>query len=101
MPETDSRAPNEVDLREFYEAFPYPPEERNLDHFADGSQVVEGSPRHWFHLYFPDRPYTGDIDVLVAGCGTCQAARFSVLKTRGYKRIRADRRDRRRTDACE
>ena len=79
MPETDSLAPNEVDLREFYEAFPYPPEERNLDHFADGSQVVEGSPRHWFHLYFPDRPYTGDIDVLVAGCGTCQAARFSVL----------------------
>ena len=82
MPETDSRAPNEVDLREFYEAFPYPPEERNLDHFADGSQVVEGSPRHWFHLYFPDRAHTEDIDVLVAGCGTCQAARFSVLNPR-------------------
>ncbi len=46
LPETDSLAPNEVDLRTFYEAFPYPPEERNLDHFADGSQVVEGSPRH-------------------------------------------------------
>ena len=82
MPETDSRAPNEVDLRTFYEAFPYPPEERNLDHFADGSQVVEGSPRHWFHLYFPDRAHTEDIDVLVAGCGTCQAARFSVLNPR-------------------
>ena len=79
LPETDSPAPNEVDLRTFYEAFPYPPEERNLDHFADGSQVVEGSPRHWFPLYFPDRPYTEDIDVLVAGCGTCQAARLSVL----------------------
>ena len=82
LPETDSLASNEVDLREFYEAFPYPPEERNLDHFADGSQVVEGSPRHWFHLYFPDRVHTEDIDVLVAGCGTCQAARFSVLNPR-------------------
>ena len=79
MPETDSLAPNEVDLRDFYEAFPYPPPEPNLDHFADGSQVVEGSPRHWFHLYFPDRAHAEDIDVLVAGCGTCQAARFSVL----------------------
>ena len=82
LPERDSPAPDEVDLRTFYEAFPYPPEERNLDHFADGSQVVEGSPRHWFHLYFPDRAYTEDIDVLVAGCGTCQAARFAVLNPR-------------------
>ena len=79
MPETDSLAPSAVDLRKFYEAFPYPPPEPNLDHFADGSQVVEGSPRHWFHLYFPDRAHTEDIDVLVAGCGTCQAARFAVL----------------------
>ncbi len=72
----------EVDVRKFYETFPYPPREEDLDGFRDGTHIAEGSPRHWFHLYFPERAPSEDLEVLVAGCGMYQAARFALLNPR-------------------
>ncbi len=43
----------------------------------EGSATVVGSPSHWFHVYFPARKPTTDLDVLVAGCGTDLAAQLA------------------------
>ena len=43
----------------------------------EGSATVVGSPSHWFHVYFPARKPTADLDVLVAGCGTDLAAQLA------------------------
>lgn len=34
-------------------------------------------PRHAHRLLWPDRPYRSDLDILIAGCGTNQAAVFA------------------------
>ena len=64
---------------EFYTAHPYPPPVDNLDRARD----EWGDPnrhRAEFHLLWPDRPYHADLDILVAGCGTWQAAKYAVCR---------------------
>lgn len=34
-------------------------------------------PSHAHRLFWPDRPYRPDLDILIAGCGTNQAAVFA------------------------
>jgi SAM-dependent methyltransferase len=64
-------------IQQFYTRHPYPPPVANLDRARD--EWRDGTRhRPEFHLYWPDRPYRAALDVLVAGCGTWQAARFAV-----------------------
>ena len=74
----DASTPKTGDIiSDFYSRHPYPPPLDSLDraialwtdpmvHLAE------------FHLLWPHKEYRGDMDVLVAGCGTWQAARVAV-----------------------
>ena len=64
-------------IGEFYTNHPYPPPIDNLDRARD-MWKDENVHRAEFHLLFPDREYGADFDVLVAGCGTWQSAKFAI-----------------------
>jgi SAM-dependent methyltransferase len=65
------------DVRDFYERYPYPRPVESLEAYrqrwADRSRR-----RAEFHLFWPSRAYREDFSILVAGCGTSQAARHAV-----------------------
>ena len=70
-------------VQDFYERFPYPPAVDSLDTYR----------RHWqdpqrrradYHLFWPARSYRDDFSILVAGCGTSQAAKHA-LRWRGAR----------------
>ena len=65
------------DVRAFYERHPYPPPVDGLDRYRerwdDGQRRRADS-----HLFWPDEPYREDRSVLVAGCGTSQAAKYAL-----------------------
>jgi len=60
-------------VQAFYDAHPYPPPVEDLDSHRQ-RWLDEGRRRADFHLLWPDKAYRGDLTVLVAGCGTSQAA---------------------------
>jgi SAM-dependent methyltransferase len=64
---------------EFYTNHPYPPPVANLDRARDEWQD-ESRHRADFHLLWPHRPYRADLDILVAGCGTWQAAKYALCR---------------------
>jgi len=64
-------------VSEFYTRHPYPPPVDNLDRARDMWQG-ENVHRAEFHLLWPGREYRPDLDVLVAGCGTWQAAKYAL-----------------------
>src|SRR5215216_4521852 len=64
-------------IREFYTSHPYPPPLQNLDRARDLWQD-ENVHRAEYHLLWPGQEYRADFDVLVAGCGTWQAAKFAL-----------------------
>lgn len=64
-------------VSEFYTRHPYPPPLDNLDRLRDAWQV-ENPNRSEYHLIWPDKEYRSDMDVLVAGCGTWQAAKYAL-----------------------
>jgi len=66
-------------VRDFYTRHPYPPPVANLDRARDEWRD-ERRHRAEFHLYWPGRPYRPDLDILVAGCGTWQAAKYAVCR---------------------
>ena len=66
-----------ADIRAFYERHPYPAPVTDLDGYRDSWQQGERR-RVAFHLLWPTQPYRNDLDVLVAGCGTSQAARHAL-----------------------
>ena len=64
-------------VRAFYDRHPYPPPVDDLD----------GYRRRWHdrqrrradhHLFWPARPYREDPSILIAGCGTSQAAKHAL-----------------------
>ncbi|MDJ0952329.1 MAG: class I SAM-dependent methyltransferase [Acidimicrobiia bacterium] len=60
-------------IADFCEKHPYPPPVEDLDGYrARWSDPAVRRAEH--HLLFPDRAFTGELDALVAGCGTSQAA---------------------------
>jgi SAM-dependent methyltransferase len=65
-------------IGEFYTRHPYPPPVENLDRARDEWRADPNRARAEHHLLWPDRPYRGDLDVLVAGCGTWQAAKHAL-----------------------
>jgi len=75
---TEIRPPTMNDpIYEFYTAHPYPPPVLNLDRARDEWRD-ENRHRAEFHLLWPHQPYRGDLDILVAGCGTWQAAKYAL-----------------------
>src|SRR6185369_6933001 len=63
-------------IREFYTSHPYPPPLENLER-ARELYRDENVIRSEFHLLWPNKAYRADLDVLVAGCGTWQAAKYA------------------------
>ena len=64
------------EVRDFYDRYPYP---RPID-------SLEKYRRHWedrqrrradYHLFWPAKPYREDRSILIAGCGTSQAAKHA------------------------
>jgi len=64
-------------VRAFYDAHPYPPPLDELDGYRRRWQDA-GRRRADFHLHWPEQPYRADLRVLVAGCGTSQAAKHAL-----------------------
>ena len=59
-----------------YEKWTYPEPIQNLETWlADNWQWFD--PSHAHRVLWPDRPYQADLDILIAGCGTNQAAVFA------------------------
>ena len=63
---------------EFYTNHPYPPPIENLERARD-MYKDENILRAEFHLLWPNKKYRADLDVLVAGCGTWQAAKYAFV----------------------
>jgi SAM-dependent methyltransferase len=60
----------------FYETHPYPPPHDDLEAYRrawDDSRRVADA-----HLFWPAEPYRDDRSILVAGCGTTQAAHYAI-----------------------
>ncbi len=68
-------------ISEFYTNHPYPPPLDNLDRARDLWQD-ENVHRAEYHLLWPRQEYRADFSVLVAGCGTWQAAKFAFTHPR-------------------
>ena len=64
-------------IGEFYTNHPYPPPLENLDRARDLWQDPNVH-RAEYHLLWPHKEYRAELDVLVAGCGTWQAAKFAL-----------------------
>lgn len=77
MSKQDKGAQIRARVRSLYERFPYPTPGGDLEAVARGEVLELGHPRTFFHKYWPRARYREDLDILVAGCGTVQAARYA------------------------
>ncbi len=64
-------------VRAFYEQAPYPAPISDLDRYRDTWMNPERR-RALFHLLWPAERYRGEQEILVAGCGTSQAAKYAL-----------------------
>ena len=65
------------EVRDFYERYPYP---RPIDTLDNYRRLWQGRQRRRadYHLFWPARSYREDHSILVAGCGTSQAAKHAL-----------------------
>jgi SAM-dependent methyltransferase len=76
----DPRSPHvdaAADVQRFYEAYPYPPPVESLERYRLLWQDPQRR-RADFHLFWPSQPFREEFSVLVAGCGTSQAAKHAM-----------------------
>lgn len=78
-PRGDMRTPEADPVCAFYTAHPYPPPVANLDRAREEWQDANRH-RTEHHLLWPGTPYRADLDILVAGCGTWQAAKYALCR---------------------
>ncbi|MGO9645122.1 MAG: class I SAM-dependent methyltransferase [Candidatus Bathyarchaeia archaeon] len=64
-------------VRAFYERYPYPRPIDKLDKYRALWQDRQRR-RADYHLFWPSRPYGEDYSILIAGCGTSQAAKHAL-----------------------
>jgi 2-polyprenyl-3-methyl-5-hydroxy-6-metoxy-1,4-benzoquinol methylase len=76
QPETNSASIADR-VRDFYDRHPYPPPVTGLDGYRQQWQD-EVVRRADYHLFWSARPYHEELDILVAGCGTSQAAKYAL-----------------------
>ena len=64
-------------VRNFYDRYPYPPPIDDLEKYR---QLWEDRQRRRvdYHLFWPNRSYREDQSILIAGCGTSQAAKHAL-----------------------
>ena len=74
---TPADARSAGDVQQFYEAHPYPPPLESLEQYQRVWQDPQRR-RADHHLFWPDRPFREPFSILVAGCGTSQAAKYAV-----------------------
>ena len=67
-------------MRAFYERHPYPPPVDSLEKYRRLWQGNDARQRRRadYHLFWPARPYREDHSILIAGCGTSQAAKHAL-----------------------
>ena len=65
------------EVRDFYERMPYPTARTSLDAHRDLYKNPDRR-RAEFHLIWPAKQPRGDQEILIAGCGTSQAARYAL-----------------------
>ena len=66
-----------AEVQDFYERYPYPRPVDDLDNY----RRLWSDPqrrRAEFHLFWPRRAFREDFSILVAGCGTSQAAKYAL-----------------------
>jgi len=66
-----------AEVRDFYERMPYPAPLTSLDEYRD----LYGNPdrrRGLFHLLWPTERLRENREILIAGCGTSQAAKYAL-----------------------
>jgi SAM-dependent methyltransferase len=66
-----------AEVRAFYERHPYPPPVDSLEKYRRLGQDRQ-KRRVDYHLFWPVRPYREDQSILIAGCGTSQAAKHAL-----------------------
>jgi SAM-dependent methyltransferase len=72
------RLPDVADeVRDFYDRYPYPPPADNLEKYQRFWQDPQRL-RADYHLFWPHRAYREDQSILIAGCGTSQAAKHAL-----------------------
>jgi SAM-dependent methyltransferase len=64
-------------VRDFYDRYPYPPPVDSLEKYRQQWQDP-ARRRADYHLFWPDRPYRENQSILIAGCGTSQAAKHAL-----------------------
>jgi SAM-dependent methyltransferase len=70
--------PSADPIADFYTSNPFPPPLEDLERAVE-LYKDENVRRSEFFMLWPDREYRADIDVLVAGCGTWQAAKYALV----------------------
>ena len=66
-----------MEVQDFYERYPYPRPIDSLEKYRRFGQDRQ-SRRVDYHLCWPVRPYREDLSILIAGCGTSQAAKHAL-----------------------
>jgi SAM-dependent methyltransferase len=70
-----ARAAIAAQVADFYERYSYPPPVDDLESYR--LRWDDGRRRAESFLFWPDEPYRDDRSILVAGCGTSQAAHYA------------------------
>ena len=65
------------EVRDFYDRYPYPRPVDSLDKYRRLWQDRQRR-RADYHLFWPARSYREDLSILIAGCGTSQAAKHAL-----------------------
>jgi SAM-dependent methyltransferase len=78
-PTTDTPPSLEIaeQVQDFYDRYPYPPPVESLEQYSRGWQD-QRKRRAEHHLLWPGRPYRENSSILIAGCGTSQAAKHAL-----------------------
>ena len=65
------------DVQDFYERYPYP---RPIDSLDEYQRLWQDRQRRRadYHLFWPAKSYQEDLSILIAGCGTSQAAKHAL-----------------------
>ena len=63
-------------MRAFYEGYPYPPPVDSLEKYRTWQDPQKQRAEH--HLLWPSRAFGQDQSILIAGCGTSQAAKHAM-----------------------
>jgi len=64
-------------VQRFYDQHPYPPPVTDLDRYRQ-LWLDANRRRADYHLLWPAQPYREDLEILIAGCGTSQAAKHAL-----------------------